>query len=108
MAAESPFCLQRKVQQLARWNWGSPDAANGSQNVLFGQGTADVAKGEVGLFEALRIQPKAKGEFTAAEHLHIADAWCGEQCVPQGLVQPAREKGGDVLIRWVAEPQDHQ
>ena len=108
MAAKSPFRFHRKAQHLARWNWGTPDAANGSQNVLFSQGSADVAKGEVGLFEALRIQPQAKGEFTAAEDLYIADARCGEQFIPQGLVQPAREKGGDVLIRWVAEPQDHQ
>ena len=108
MAAKTSFRFHRKAQHLALWNWGSPDAANGSQNVLFSQGSADIAKGEVGLFEALRIQPEAIREFTAAEDPHITDAWCAEQRVPKGLVQPAREKGGDVLIRRVAEPQDHQ
>ena len=56
----------------------------------------------------MRIQPEAIREFTAAEDPRITDAWCAEQRVPQALVQPAREKGGDVLIRRVAEPQDHQ
>ena len=108
LAAQATIRLHRQGDQLSRWRWCGADAADGRQHVLLGQGPVHIGDRQVGLLQPVRIEPQAKGEFAAAEHPHVPNAGCAQQGFPHGLVQPAPEKGGHVLVGWVAEAQDHQ
>ena len=106
--AKPTFCFHRKADQLSAVSWGCAKAADRGEHVLLCQGPTHIGAGEVDLLQSVRIQPYAKGELAAAEHLNISNSGDGEEGVAHGLSQPAAQKCGFVLIRRVAEAHDHQ
>ena len=106
--AQAAFRLHRQADRLGADTGRGPEAADGGQHVLLRQGPTHIGAGEIHLLQSVRIQPQPKGELTAAKHPDVADAWSGQEGITQGFVEPAAQKGGDVVTLWVTETQDHQ
>ncbi len=108
LAAEPTLRFNRQRDQLSFGSRCSTDAADRGQHVLFSQSSADIPHREVGLLQPFGVEPETEGQLSGAENPDIAHAGSAEQSVPECLVKPASEKGGDILIRRVTEAEDHQ